>query len=162
MQRDLAIAYEKLGNVQLALGRTAAAEASYRGALGEFERLAKADPSNVVAARSVAISREKVAGTLAAQGHQASAVSVLESALLTHQRLATLDPANAQARCDVARLQEMIGDAWTPHAVAAAETAACTYWRLSLSSRQQLAASRVTCVTGEDAARLVAKLRLCD
>ena len=120
VQRDLAIAYEKLGNVQLASGRAGAAESSYRGALSEFERLAKADPSNVVAMRSVAISREKVAGTLTTQGRVKDAVALLETALSTHARLAAGDPENAQARCDTARLQEAIGDALTLAAASSA------------------------------------------
>ena len=58
-----------------------AAEANYRGALSQFERLAQADPSNVIAAGRPPSAGKGWHGTMAPQGREAEAVPLLIAAL---------------------------------------------------------------------------------
>ena len=55
-QRDLSVAYERVGNVQLAQGDLAGAVKSYRDSLAIAERLAQSDPGNAGWQRDLAIS----------------------------------------------------------------------------------------------------------
>lgn len=160
VQRDLAIVYEKLGNVRLATGAAAAAEANYRGALTQFDRLALADPSNANAARSAAISREKLASTLSTMGRRGDAIGLLTMALDTHRRLAERDRGNAQARCDTARLEETLGDIWSADS-SESTPAACRYWRETSATRQRLRQDGLACGTDGDLARVAAKTARC-
>ena len=125
IQRDLAVAYEKLGNVQRARGRHAAAIDSYRGALAQFERLAEADPSNAVAARSAAISREKLADTLVATDVRAEATPCCMRRSPPIAVSATAIPTTCR--------RAAIGTAWR------------SGWATSLRRRHRVAGKRVAC-----------------
>ena len=148
IQRDLAIAYEKLANVQRARGDGAGAVESYRGALAQFERLAQTDPQNAIAARSVGISREKLADTLASLARTGEALDLLRAALGTYRRLGERDPDNAQTRCDRGRVAERLADLL---ATAASGREACSLWQESLDVTKELLAIRTaTCVSSEE------------
>jgi non-specific serine/threonine protein kinase/serine/threonine-protein kinase len=160
IQRDFAIAFEKLGNVRGATGDRDGAIGNYRGALAQFERLAQSDPSNAIAARSVAISRQKLAGVLTRPSERDEAVGLLRAAAATHRRLAQRDPENAQARCDFVRVNEELADAVS--ARTQATPAACELWRESHEWAEELkAAGDTACLGGNDIGRLANKLSPC-
>lgn len=165
MQRDLAIGYEKLANVQLADNDVQGAVASYRGSLGQFERLARTDPANAIAARSVAIAQENLSRALSRlPGSRANAIDAEKSAYTIHADLSAKDASNATARCDVARTAEALGDLWTIGSVPPSTDAvanACGFWRESLRTRQRLGSDSTGCATPADASRLNQKLEQC-
>ena len=146
---------EKIGNVELFSGDPSAAAASYRGALEQFERLARADASNATAARSVAIATEHLAAALQKLGKQSEAASHWTAALKIHGDLSTRDPGNVQAKCDTARVNEAIGD------LSSSSTAACESWSASLSRLQPLAQTGTACASDEAMTRLANKLKRC-
>jgi tetratricopeptide (TPR) repeat protein len=111
IQRDLAVAHEKLGNVRRASGDRVGAAAEYRAAIAQFEQLARADPSNVNATRSVAVSQERLALLSLDMGRSSDAVALFRTALATHRTAATSDPGNERAKCDAARLTLWLADA---------------------------------------------------
>ncbi len=161
IQRDLAIAYEKLGKVERAIKGPGAGVDNLRGALVQFERLAAADPADANAARTVAVSQEVLALGLRDAGTRAEARALFESALATHRGLAARDGDNAQAKCDSARLLEFVGDALADDP--AGRGTACERWRESASVLRSLGASgHVACRTGGTGVDGVArKLEMC-
>jgi len=162
IQRDLAIAYEKLGKVERAAGGAGATAGidNLRGALAQFDRLAAVDPADVNAARSAAISREVLATALRESRQLGEARQLFETALATHDALAARDAGNAQARCDTVRLHEFIGD--TLQAASAPRSQACAHWRQSATTLDALNATGTTCSTGgTGASGLADKLRAC-
>ena len=67
-RRDLADAYNEIGDVLLAQGKLTEALRSYRDGLAVTEQLAKADPTNAAWQRDLSVSYNKIGGLQAAQG----------------------------------------------------------------------------------------------
>jgi len=59
-QRDLSVAYMRIGDVQLAQGDLAGAQKSHRDSLAIFDRLANSDRGNAGWQRDLSVSFEKV------------------------------------------------------------------------------------------------------
>lgn len=158
VERDLAIAYEKRGNVHRLMGNRPNAEASYRGALGRFERLFDADPSNAGAVRSLAISEEKLALMLADGGAPFDeALRLLQGARGRHGALMSRDASNAQAQCDAARVSELVGD--IRRRDRRSGRAACAPWRDSLHLHRGLEVTAPgACASAEAIRRVTAKV----
>jgi hypothetical protein len=163
IQRDLAVAYEKLGNVARARSDTRAAIESYRGALAQFMRLAETDPSNVVATRSVAVSREKLADALLASGPGEEVRRLLYGALTTYRSLGERDPDNVQTRCDRRRVSQWLGNLTsTSRATTADRREACALWRESDDVSRELTARGANgCLAPADLRDLRTALRAC-
>lgn len=94
----------RLGSVQALLGDAAAAEADYRVAAAEFDRLAEPpDRANA------AISRRRLAGSLALGGRSAEAEIEYRRAGEAFDRLSAEFPADADYRFQSALIQNAIG-----------------------------------------------------
>ncbi len=95
--RELALAYQKVGNIQgnpntSNLGDTRGALATYRKALGLAERAVRRDPEGAGATRSVAVIHEKLGDTLAYRGDLNAAGEAAAAALDVFEDLAERYP----------------------------------------------------------------------
>jgi tetratricopeptide (TPR) repeat protein len=115
LQRELAIAYTKVGNVQWQryhanLGDTAGALESQRKALAIYEALAARERTNRLLLHDLARSYVQVGDTLAAVGDLVDALGSYRRSLAIRQELAAAEPTNAQVRYGMAVSYQRIGD----------------------------------------------------
>ena len=73
-QRDLAVSYERVGNVQVTQGDLAAGAASYQASLDIRKRLAQADPGNAGWQYDLGVSYEKIGDVQMTQGNLTEAL----------------------------------------------------------------------------------------
>ncbi len=107
LQRELAAAYQKVGDVQggfreANLGDAAGALLSYRKSLGILEAVTAADPSNVESQRELIRAHGKLSDTLALAGDRAGAIQQSEQLVAIAERLSAADPANQAERRNLA------------------------------------------------------------
>lgn len=108
LQRELAMAYQQLGEIQGGaiaqphLGDSAGALASHRKALAMREALAAAHPSDARLRSELAASYARVGAVLLNTGNVAGAVANQRRALTIRQALAAADPANRDNRLELA------------------------------------------------------------
>ena len=107
LQRELAAAYQKVGDVQggfreANLGDTAGALASYRKSLGILEAVTAADPSNVEAQRELIRAHGKLGDILTLAGDRAGAIQQSRQLVAIAERLSAADPANQAERRNLA------------------------------------------------------------
>ena len=107
LQRELAAAYQKVGDVQgrpssANLGDADGAMQSYRKALSIWESLAAADPKNVQDSRQLATSHSRVAEILEEKGDPDGARDRYQRAFAIRERLYSANPGDPQLRRDVA------------------------------------------------------------
>ncbi|MGI8482243.1 MAG: protein kinase domain-containing protein, partial [Chthoniobacterales bacterium] len=112
LQREVALAYLKVGNVQgnpngANLGDTAGALVSYRKALAVALPLAAADPKTQ---QPLALIHEKMADGLAASGDTGSALEQARASLAIREKLATDAPNDVEARQALAVSHLKTGD----------------------------------------------------
>src|SRR5262249_59691132 len=81
-RRDLAVSYNKIGDVLKAQGNLAEALKSFRESLGIRERLAKADPDSADGQRDLSVYHERVGDVLKAQGNLAEALKSFRESLV--------------------------------------------------------------------------------
>ncbi len=118
LQRELAAAYERMGDVQgytyrSNLGDTADAMESYEKALDLREILASANPNDAVAKEELAGSYQKVADSLRSRGLTAEALTRAQQALVIRTKLAAANPKSESARYSLASCELLIGDVQT-------------------------------------------------
>jgi len=102
LQRELAIAYTRIGDVQGLYywsnsGDTAGAMKSYQKALDIFQHLAKAAPKNVETQRGLATGYEKIAMILMTTGETNEALAQGYQALAIREMLVAAEPQSADA-----------------------------------------------------------------
>jgi len=132
-QRDLSVAYERIGDVKVA-GDLAGALKSYRDGLAIRDRLAKSDPGQ----RDLSVAYEKVGDVLRAQGDFAGALTSYRDGLTIRDRLAKSDPGNALWQRDLSVAYNKVGDVQVKQGdFAGAEKS----YRDSLAIRDRLAKS---------------------
>ncbi|HYL39422.1 MAG TPA: protein kinase [Bryobacteraceae bacterium] len=107
LQRELAAAYEKVGDVQggyrtANLGDTAGFIASYRKALAIRQAALQADPSNVQAQRELQHTYGRLSDALTAIGDYAGSIEQLRQLLPIAERLSAADPKNLVDRRNLA------------------------------------------------------------
>ena len=112
LQRELAVAYDKLGDIQgtrfgANLGDTQGALESYQKALTIREGLLKANPAVVEDALGVAVSRRRIAGVAGFRGDPGS-LEKAEAALATAERVLQAAPKNATAFAEVNMDHELV------------------------------------------------------
>ncbi|MFL6216900.1 MAG: protein kinase domain-containing protein [Blastocatellia bacterium] len=146
LQRELARAYQKVGDVQgypfeANLGDTAGALASYRKALAISAALVNDHPNDLEARRDLLISTERIGDVLQATGDTANALDHQRKALAYGQAIAAADPNNAGHRrivmigyLKVGQLLAQTGDT----------DAALEHFRESLQLAEQLVAADPT------------------
>jgi non-specific serine/threonine protein kinase/serine/threonine-protein kinase len=107
LQRELAEAYERLGEIQgggnANLGDTAGAVASYRAALGIREALLAADRKSVADADALASCLERLVGILGHAGNADESFRLGQRALAIREQLVETDPRNPVLRRGLAR-----------------------------------------------------------
>ena len=99
-QRDLSVAYNRVGDVLKAQGKLDEALKAYRDGLAIAERLAAADRSNTQWQRDLSISYNKVGDVLVDQGKLDEALKVYRDGLAIRERLAAADRSNTQWQRD--------------------------------------------------------------
>ena len=107
-ERDLFVAYDKVGEVLVEQGNLAAARNFFHDSLAIAERLTTADPSNAGWQRDLAISHGRIAELLAEQDDTAQALSEYRQAREIIARLAALSPDDATLPDDLAVFDEEI------------------------------------------------------
>ena len=93
--RDLSVAYNKVGDVEAALDRLDDALGSYRAGLAIMDRLTHGDPVNVVWQRDLMVSYNDVGDALEKQGHPQDAFASYRSGLAVVQLLLSRNSTNA-------------------------------------------------------------------
>jgi tetratricopeptide (TPR) repeat protein len=109
-RRELAVAYEKVGGVQVAQGHFTDALTSYQVEFAILDRLAKSDSSNANWQRALAISYEKIGDVHVAQGKLAAALASYQAKFAILDRLAKSDPSNADWQRGLAITYEKVGN----------------------------------------------------
>ena len=117
LQLELASAYEKVGDLQGALGaanlgQTPAAHRSYARAVALREAVAAAAPAAVESQRDLAMARKKLATMRMAEGDWPGATQLFEQARVTYLALAAQRPDDFAAQVDAAGSQVNVGIAW--------------------------------------------------
>jgi eukaryotic-like serine/threonine-protein kinase len=116
LQRELAIAYERLADVQGGpkssnLGNSAGALESYNKALTIYERLSLHAPSDLLLSRDTARANSKISDVLAVTGDNRGALEYEKKALAVREAWLARHPDDPQAKRAVATsLQEVAGD----------------------------------------------------
>ncbi|MEP6708277.1 MAG: protein kinase, partial [Pyrinomonadaceae bacterium] len=116
LQRELATAYKKVGDVQgnpynANLGDSDGALSSYRKALAISETLSGVDPTNVRDRRDLVEMYMSVADLLWAKGDNAGSLDTYRKALSIREALSAADPSNTNDRNQLARNYYFIGQA---------------------------------------------------
>ena len=94
-QRDLSVAYEKVGDVQEAQGNFPGALKSYSDSLAIRDRLATSDPANAGWQRDLSVSYERLGDIFLAQGNLPAALEQYRASLDRMVPLRDRDPTNA-------------------------------------------------------------------
>ncbi|MCC6590079.1 MAG: protein kinase [Bryobacterales bacterium] len=107
LQRELALAYEKLGDVQGRqdgpnLGDTVAALGSYRKAMAIREIAARTNPGDSAIQLELARSRERLSGALKIAGSFGDAIILDRQAVAIRERLAAENPKNLEYKRQLA------------------------------------------------------------
>ena len=154
LQRELALAYLKVGDVQgnptnANLGDTAGALASYRKGLAIAEGLVTKHPADDQARRSLALIHEKLADLQGWTGDLASAVESARKSLELFKSLAEVDLRNVMARQSLAishiKLGDILGNPRFPNT--GDRTGALAQYRMSLAHWQAMHAADATNIT---------------
>ena len=113
LQRELAAAYEKVGEVQgiiFSIGDTAGAIASYRKALRLRQQLAAFDPNDAAARKELATSYRNFGLVLWAGGDTAGALELANNALKLRKDLLAQHPDDMETRLDLVRTYADVGE----------------------------------------------------
>lgn len=118
LQRELAAAYERMGDVQgnfyrSNLGDTAGATKSYQKVLQLREVLARANSNDTIAQAELANSYQKLADSLQSRGLRTEALTDDEKSLIILTKLAAANPESGGARFSIANCELLIGDLQT-------------------------------------------------
>ncbi|HLA79887.1 MAG TPA: hypothetical protein VJU18_20105, partial [Vicinamibacteria bacterium] len=146
LQRELAAAYQKVGDVQgepgsANLGQTAGALESHRKALGLREALAAAGAKDAELQNDLARSHGRVGTLLGVAGDAERAMFHWQRALTIRQSLLASDPTNPKAKRSLAISYHELGDAFVDRRDL---PAAMSFYRQELALFQELAAADPT------------------
>jgi tetratricopeptide (TPR) repeat protein len=109
-QRDLSVACNCLGDVELEAGNLSAARGLYQRSLNVREGLVKADPDSVQAQRDLSVSLNKLGDVEMAAGELLAARGLYQRALDIVEELARADPDSAKAQRDLSVLLGKLGN----------------------------------------------------
>jgi eukaryotic-like serine/threonine-protein kinase len=115
LQRELATAYTRVGDVQgylyrSNLGDTSGAVKNYEKGLAIRERLAKIYPNDPKVERELAESYQKIAVAFRVLGQNSDSLQFFHRALERRKALAAADPSSESAQYDLANCETMLGD----------------------------------------------------
>ena len=108
-QRDLAVAYHYVGEVQNAQEDLAAALTSYQASLAMMDLLAISDANNPTRQRDLGVAYYFVGDIQRQQGDQPAALTSYQSSLATFDRLAKSEPDNALWQSDLSVAYDRLG-----------------------------------------------------
>ena len=108
--REVSVAHDRIGDVQVALGNLSAALKNYRASLAIAERLAAADGNNASWQRDLSVSHNKIGDVQVAQGSLSAALDSYRASLAIAQRLAGGRWNNAGWQRDLLVSHNKIGD----------------------------------------------------
>jgi serine/threonine protein kinase/tetratricopeptide (TPR) repeat protein len=129
LQRELAAAYMKMGEVQGGivtsaggatiaasnLGDTAGAVESFRKALVLYERLAAADPKDAGVRRELGDNYARIGDLHLVLGRPAEAAEYMRKAIANYEELSAADPTSKTLRTNLGRYYQVLADAlYTP------------------------------------------------
>jgi tetratricopeptide (TPR) repeat protein len=109
-QRDLSLAYSKVGDALAAGGKLDEAIKSLQDGLAIRERAAKASPSDIEAQHDLAIGRAQVAAVLAEQGDALHALELLQQARGIIAKLAERSPGDHQMSNELVMIDNNIAN----------------------------------------------------
>jgi tetratricopeptide (TPR) repeat protein len=109
-QHDLAVSYERIGDVQMAEGRREQALESYRMNLAIMEELVASDPGNAEWRRGLPTSLRKIALALEASGRAQEALATIRKSLAAVEALIAANPTDRSAQRDLSITHIEIGD----------------------------------------------------
>jgi tetratricopeptide (TPR) repeat protein len=109
-QRDLTVAYLRVGSLRDAQGDLTGALEAYRAGLAIVGDLANANPGNADWETDLLVIHNKIAGVLAQQSDLAAALKSYQAGLAIAERLAEANPDNPSRQSDLAISRERIGD----------------------------------------------------
>jgi serine/threonine protein kinase/Flp pilus assembly protein TadD len=117
LQRELATAYEKVGDVQgldsrSNLGDTAGALTSFRKSLAIRKGILAGDPNDSQSQSDLAEAYDKLGGILAQMGHQDEALQNMQQALEIRKQLASGAPNDAIAQLNLATIYDSIANVY--------------------------------------------------
>jgi tetratricopeptide (TPR) repeat protein len=109
-QRDLAVSYERIGNLQMWQDNMPGALKSFSASLDILDPLVRADPGNAGWQRDLAVWYVRIGDALAEQYDLPGALKSYQASLAIAERLATADPQNARLRSELSEMCGTVGD----------------------------------------------------
>ncbi len=109
-QRDLAVSYDRIGDIQTRQGDSAAALKSYQASLTIAERLAASDPRNTEWQRDLSVSYNNIGNVQISRDDSPAALKSYQASLTIAERLAASDPRNTGWQHGLAVSYNRIGD----------------------------------------------------
>ncbi len=109
-QRDLSVAFNKLGDLAVAQGNLPEAQRLFAESLRIRQRLAESDPGNAAWQFDIGISNERLGDLAVAQGELERAKGYYSKRFTIIQRLAESDPGNAEWQRDLSVSLNKLGD----------------------------------------------------
>ena len=109
-QRDLAISFNKLGDVSLQLGQVQTAKGYFQDSLAIGKKRADDDPKDSKAQRDLSVSFTKLGDVSLQLGQVPAAQGYYQDSLAIHKKLADADPKDIQAQRDLAISFNNLGD----------------------------------------------------
>jgi tetratricopeptide (TPR) repeat protein len=137
-RRNLAVAYNKLGDVSLKVRQPAEAAKYYKQGLDISQRLAAADPRDVQMQHDLAFSHERLGKASHDLGHVADALEHYRRQLEINQKLAAADAEDAETQRDVSVAYMKL---WYVSHTTGELQDALAYGRQALEISQKLAAA---------------------
>ncbi len=137
-QRQLAAAYQMVGDVAWDLGRRQEALEQARKSLAIRERLAAADPDSARIQSDLALSYQRLGDLLAVAGQRAEALDYFQKSLAINEALAAANPDDADVHQGLASSYERVGNML---AAAGRREEALENFRKSLAVNEKLAAA---------------------
>lgn len=149
LQRELATAYIKIGDVQgnsrvANLGDTSGALASYRQALAIRQALAGAEPTNVEAQSELAESYDRIGTIVRDMGDVRGAAENYQQAMTVLEKLSATMPGDVELRRKLAAAYVTMGDlkAWPRSPNLGDNAGGIELYRKALALREALSAAR--------------------
>jgi tetratricopeptide (TPR) repeat protein len=109
-QRDLAVSYERIGNLQMWQDNMPGALKSFSASLDILDPLVRVDPGNAGWQRDLAVSYVRIGDALAEQYDLPGALKSYQASLAIAERLATADPQNARLQSELSEMYGTVGD----------------------------------------------------
>ncbi len=138
IQLDLALSYDRQGEMRWASGDPAGAAESHQKAVRIGEALSAKSPDDMAVRKRLGISSSQLGRMLAAKGDFAGGLTSVRKGLAVLETLAAATPSDVAAQSRVATVQDMVGEILVE--ASPDKTPALEAFRRSLAIREALAA----------------------